>query len=170
MTEKITIFLNGLITYDYILFGVIFALFLLLIILGIVQRHKIVLALFLIVSSFIILSVGSIVGYIQMHNYLFKNISSITSQKKLTYSQAVVVYGAVKNTSEFDFKSCKITASAYKITGNALKDYLFKFKPFKKMSILEYDIPKGQEREFKVILEPFTYAKDYNISIGADCR
>ena len=170
MTEKITIFLNGLITYDYILFGGVFTLFLLLIILGIMQRDKIVLALFLIVSSFIILSVGSIVGYIQMHNYLFKTTSSITSQKKLTYSQAVVVYGVVKNTSELDFKSCKITANAYKVTGNALKDYLFKFKPFKKMSILEHDILKGDEREFKVILEPFTYAKDYNISIGANCR
>jgi hypothetical protein len=170
MTEKITTFLNGLITYDYMLFGIVFTIFLLLIILGIVQRRKIVLALSFILLSFIILSVGSIVGYIQMHNYLFKNTSSITSQKKLTYTKAVVVYGVVKNISKFDFKSCKITASAYKVSGNSFKDYLFKFNPFKKMSILENDILKGQEREFKIIIEPFIYSQDYNISIGANCR
>ena len=170
MTEKITIFLNGLITYDYILFGTVFTIFLLLIILGIVKRRKTVLAISLILSSFIILTVGSIVGYIQMHNYLFKNTSSISSQKKLTYTKAVVVYGIVNNVSEFDFNSCKITATAYKTSKNSLKNYLFKFKPIKKVSILEYDILKGQEREFKLILEPFTYSKDYNVSIGANCR
>ncbi|MCW8895632.1 MAG: DUF2393 domain-containing protein [Sulfurimonas sp.] len=170
MTEKITTFLNGLIIYDYILFGTVFTIFLLLIILGIVQRHKIVLALSLILLSFIVLSVGSIVGYIQMHNYLFKNTSSITSQKKLTYSQAVVVHGVVKNTSKFDFQSCKITVSAHKVSENSLKNYLFQFKPLKKMSILEYDILKAQEREFKLILEPFTYTKEYNISVGASCK
>ena len=35
---------------------------------------------------------------------------------------------------------------------------------------LEYDIVKDELREFKIIVEPFTYTKDYNISIGASCK
>ena len=50
------------------------------------------------------------------------------------------------------------------------KDFILKLKPFKKMSILEYDILKGDVREFKIIVEPFTYSKDYNVSIGASCK
>ncbi len=170
MIEKIEAFLDGLIVYDYILFGTLFSVFVLLMALGIILRRKIVLALVLILLSFILLGVGSVVGYTQMHKFLYKNSTSITSQKKLTFSEAVVVHGVVKNISKFDFESCVITACAYKVSSNPLKDYLFKFKPFSKMSILESDIPKGQEREFKLIIEPFTYSKEYNISIGADCR
>ena len=38
------------------------------------------------------------------------------------------------------------------------------------MSIFEEGIKKGQTREFKIIVEPFTYEKDFNISLGADCK
>lgn len=169
MTGKLTTFIDGLIVYDYILFGSVFSIFLLITILGVFLRDKKALAIFLIFLSFTILVVGSTFGYIKMHQFLYKNTTSLLSQKQLTYTKAVVVYGVVKNISKFDFKSCKITASAYKVSGNSFKDYLFKFKPFKKMSILEGEILKGQEREFKIIVEPFTYSKDYNISLGASC-
>jgi len=170
MTNNLTTLIDGLIIYDYILFGSVFAIFLLLTTLGIVLRQKKALAIILILISFIILLLGSTLGYVQMHKFLYKNSVSLVSQKHLTYTKAVVIHGMVKNISKFDFKNCKLTASAYKVSGNFIKDYLFKFNPFKKMSIVENDILKGQEREFKLILEPFTYSKDYNISMGADCR
>lgn len=84
--------------------------------------------------------------------------------------KAIVVKGTLKNESKLDFKSCKITANAYKVTGNSLKDFIYQFKPLSNMSILEDSIHKGESREFKIIIEPFTYAKDYNISIGAKCK
>jgi len=105
-----------------------------------------------------------------MHSYLFKNHTELLSQKKLNFSQAVVVKGRIMNDSNFDFKSCKITASAYKVTANKYKNYIYKLKPFKKMSIFEKDIKKGETREFKIIVEPFTYKRDYNISLGASCK
>ena len=105
-----------------------------------------------------------------MHKFLFKNSTQLISQKKLNFTQAVVVKGTLKNESKFDFKMCNITASAYKVSGNAIKDKILPFNPFKKMSILEYNILKGEVREFKIIVEPFTYSKDYNISVGASCK
>jgi hypothetical protein len=106
----------------------------------------------------------------ELHNYLFKNRLEMISQKKLNFTQAVVVKGRITNESKKNFKSCKITASAYSITSNKYKNYIKKFKPFQNMSINEYDIKKGETREFKIIVEPFTYTRDYNISLGADCR
>ncbi len=38
------------------------------------------------------------------------------------------------------------------------------------MSIVEEDIGVGEIREFKLFIEPFTYSKDYNVSIGSKCR
>jgi len=168
--DKITAFINELIMYDYILFGSLLLIFILLIFLGIIMRRKTAIAVLIILLAFITLVVGSTFGYITMHQFLFKNTTSIISQKKLTYTKAIVVYGEIKNLSKNNFKNCKITAKVYKVSGNEIKDYLLKFKPITKMSIIEYDIPKGQQRDIKFIIEPFTYSKDYNISLGASCR
>ncbi len=170
MASKISTFVNELITYDYVLFGGVFILFILLIIFGILQRKKVGLAIFFICLSFLILILGPTLGYLKMHSYLFKNETQLSSQNKLTFTQAIVVKGTLLNKSKVDFQTCKITASASKISGNALKDYIFSFNPLIRMPILEYNIPKGELREFKIIIEPFTYSKDYNISVEARCR
>ena len=170
MKAKITAFLNELILHDYILFGSVFALFILFIILGIVLRKKTALAILLILLSFTILLVGPTVGYVKMHEYLFKNSTELTSQKKLSFTEAVVVKGKVTNDSKRFFESCKITAKASKVSKNKLKNYLYSFKSFARMSIIEQDIAVGETREFKIIIEPFTYSKDFNVSIGANCK
>ena len=105
-----------------------------------------------------------------MHEYLFKNSSTLISQKKLSFTPAIVVKGSVTNESKRDFSSCKITASAYKSSKNIIKKYIYPLKPLKKMSILEENILKGQTREFKIIIEPFTYSKSYHILLKARCR
>jgi len=169
MKEKISAFLEGLITYDYLLFGGVFLLFFLFIILALLLRNKTVLSLIFTLLAFIILFVGPPMGYIKLHEYLFKNSVELLSQKQLHFSAAVVVKGRVTNESKRAFKRCKIVASAYAVTKNKYKNYLKKLKPFKKMSITESDIAVGETREFKMIVEPFHYSKDYNISLGADC-
>lgn len=170
MQEKISLFFQNLIVYDYILFGAAFALFFLFIILAIVLRRKLFLALFFIVLSFSILLLIPTLGYQYMHALLFKNSLTLQSQQKLNFTEAVVVKATLSNDSKFDFKGCNITASAYKVSSNKYKNYLYPFKPFKNMSILEEQIPQGMQREFKIIIEPFTYLGDYNISLKADCN
>ncbi len=170
MKEKITAFIHNLILYDYILFGSVLLVFILLLVLSILLRRKTLLCVFLLLSAFALLFLGPTLGYIKMHEFLFKNKTELLSQKKLNFTKAVVVKGVLTNESKFDFIECKITASAYKVSGNAVKDFLFPFNPFKKMSIVEEDIPKGNSRDFKIIVEPFTYSKEYNISLEASCR
>jgi hypothetical protein len=132
MKHKISAFIEGLITYDYILFGTSFVLFLIFIILGIILRKKLVLTILFIFLAFVILLLGSTLGYIKMHDTLFKNSTELISQKRLEFTQAVVVKGRLTNESSREFTECKITASAYKVTSNKYKNYLKKLKPFKK--------------------------------------
>ena len=168
--DKITAFIEGLITYDYILFGSVFTLFILFIILAIMLRRKMALSIFLILFSFIILTLGPTLGYIKMHEYLYKNSCKLVSQKKLSFTPAIVVNGTITNESKFDFSSCKITASVYKSSKNIIKKYIYPLKPLKEVSILEDNILKGETQKFKMIVEPFTYNKEYNISIKGSCK
>lgn len=170
MSNKIKLFIDNLISYDYLLFGAVFILFLLFIIIGILLRKKTFLAVLFILLAFSTLLLGPTLGYMKLHETLFKNSTKLLSQKRLQFSEAVVVKGTLTNDSNRDFSECKITASAYAVTSNKFKNYLKKFKPFKKMSIVKKDIMKSQTIEFKIIVEPFRYNRDYNISIGADCR
>lgn len=170
MKAKITSFIDGLIVYDYILFGSVLLLFILFIVLAIVLRKKLGLAIFFVLFAFSFLFLAPTVGYMQMHQYLFKNSLELTSQKKLNFTQAVVVKGTLTNESKFHFDDCRITASAYKVSGNMIKDMILPLNPFQKMSIVENNITIGDTRAFKIIVEPFYYTKDYNISLGASCR
>ena len=170
MKEKITAYINSLGTYDYVLFGGVFVTFILLIILALLLRRSILKAVLLILLAFIVLFVGPTFGRKSMYDYLYKNSVTITSQKKLHYSNAIVVKGMIQNDSKKNFQTCKIKITVHKANKNKLKNYLYRFKIIKKMSLYEYEIAKGQKRYFKAIVEPFTYKKDYNISIGADCR
>jgi len=169
MKAKITAFIDTLIMYDYILFGASFGLFLLFIILTIILRKKVFLATLFGLLAFFTLILGPTLGYFQMHEYLFKNSTQLTSQKRLEFTNAIVVKGTLTNESESDFSSCKITANVHKLSKNSLKNYIYKFKTLKKMSIIEEDIRKNQTINFKIIVEPFTYSKDYNITLGAKC-
>ncbi len=170
MKAKITTFLHGLITYDYILFGSVFGLFLLFLILAILLRKNTVISIVFMLLAFIILFVGPTIGYVKMHEYLFKNSVELISQKKLSFTNAIVIKGKLTNESKKDFKSCKITASAHKVSKKKIKTFLYSFKSFKNMSIVEDNIMVGESRNFKIIGEPFAYSKDYNISIKAKCN
>ncbi len=170
MKQKLTIFLEELTKYDYILFGGVFSLFLLFLILALLLRKKTFLSSLLALISFVILFLGPTLGYVKMHEYIFASSVKLLSQKKLNYSAAIIVKGEVTNLSKHNFKQCRISAAAIKKTGNKYKDYIFQFKPLKKMSIVQKDIKKGETRAFKMFIEPFTYAKDYNVTLKADCR
>lgn len=170
MNSKVTAFIEGLISYDYVLFGSAFILFILFIILAIILRHKVLLSVIFILLGFSSLLIVPTFGYVQMHKYLFKNSVVLESQYKLSFTQAVVVKGKIENESRFNFSTCKITASAYRVTKNKYKNYLLKFKPFVKVSMYTPEIARGNSYDFKLFVEPFRYTKDYNISLGADCK
>lgn len=170
MKHKLLAFSDALIQDDYILFGAIVLIFFLLIVTALLLRKKVALSIFIVIFSFLFLIVAPFVGYPTLHNYLYKHELTLTSQNKLQFTKAVVVFGKLKNTSKRDFLACKITAIVNKNTSNQYKNFIYTFKPIMKMSIIEEDIVIDNEIDFKIIVEPFTYSKDYNIILEADCR
>ena len=170
LKARISEFIHDLVVYDYILFGASFVLFILFIVLGLLLRKKGFISMLFILFSFSSLVLGPTLGYIEMHNYLFKNSTTLLSQKQLSYSAAIVLRGNVTNESKKNFQKCKVVATVHKQSKNALKNYIYSFKSLKRMSIVEENIAKGETREFKMIIEPFRYSKDYNITLKASCK
>ena len=169
---KVTLqaFIDTLHMYDYILFAISGALFLLLLFLAILLRNKVGVSLILVITSFIVLISGPIFGYNKIHNSIYKTKISDLSIKRLEFSQAVVIKGTLTNLGQENFKKCKISSSAYKGATNFLEELVHPLKPFLKRSIVrEENIDINNSIDFKLLLEPFTYSKEYNISVKVNC-
>jgi len=170
MKNQINAILNALIVQDYILFGSVFVLFIFLMILAILLREKRKTSRFIVTFAFLLLILGPTLGYIQMHKYLFKNNVELLNEKKLVYTNAIVVEGNITNSSRVNFSSCKIRAIAYKKTPNEYKNYILRLKPIQKSSITLQNLDKNQTKEFKMFIEPFTYSKEYSVELESSCK
>ena len=171
MKARIIDFIHHLIIYDYFLFGGIFVLFLLFLVLAIALRRKMAIAVTFVILAFGVLTIGPVVGYIQLHRYLFKNQIILHKVKALEFTDALLIKGDVNNTSKRPFKECSIYAGVYKVSHYRYLDKLYPYMPFKKGSIkIIKDIPPGESAPFKLFVEPFRYNKDFNITIKAECR
>lgn len=170
MMNKLSAFISTLGTYDYLLFGGGILLFILLLLAAILLHERLALALMAIVMAFASILLVPTLGYKLMHEIVYKHTFDINEIRKLEFTQAVVIKGTLMNTSNNDITACTITAEAYKVTGNALLDTLYTLKPFQKGTIITQPVPIGQQIEFKLFIEPFTYTDEYNTTIGALCR
>jgi len=169
---KITLqqFVASLHDYDYILFAISGALFFLILLLAIILRHRTGLSLLLVLVAFIIIIAGPIIGYNYIHATVFKTEITDLNIKRLEFSEAVVIKGKLTNRGKQPYQKCIISSKAYKGPTNFLEKLVYPLKPFQKMSILKQeDINVTQSIDFKIILEPFTYSKEYNISVKANC-
>lgn len=171
MKAKITDFIHHLLIYDYLLFGGIFILFILLLTIAIILRHRLGLAIFFVFIAFGILTAGPIMGYLALHSYLFKNKIILHEIKTLEFTEALLIKGDINNTSKHSFKECTIKVGVHKVTHNQYIDKIYPYVPFKRSSmILTESISPGDSTSFKFLVEPFSYHKDFNITIKADCK
>ncbi len=171
MKHQINNFLAGLVTYDYIFFAAVALLFILLLVLAVVLRNRLTLAVLIILFAFIELILGSTLGYKSMHAYLYKAELEVTEFKALEFTDALVLKGTLTNASKLPFTHCDVTAGAYKVSGNSLLDMLYPLNPFAKASIVvKQDLAVGESVDYKIIIEPFTYSNEYNITTGVRCR
>jgi len=171
MKARIQDFIQNLIPYDYFLFGGIIILFILLLTLAIVLRHKLGVAIFIVLIAFVVLTVGPIAGYMAMHHQLFKNKITLHEIKALEFTEALLIKGDINNTSKRPFKECTLYAGVSKVTPNPYLNKLYLFIPFKKSSMTVHQpISPGKSAPFKLFVEPFRYTKKYNVTVKAECR
>lgn len=171
MKAQILDFINHLLIYDYILFGGIILVFILILILAIVIRHHLGWAVFLVLSGFGVLTVGPIVGYMTLHQYLFKNSVTLERTKALEFTEALLIKGTLENTSKRSFTECALEAGVHKVTHNRYLDRAYTFFPFQKgHTAIDRPLKPGEKADFKFLIEPFRYTKDFNVTVKADCR
>ncbi len=170
MKVKINAFIEQLIPYDYMLFGATLLLFILLLILAILLHRRTGFAALMVILAFTVLMTLPTVGYLQLHAYLFKNSTTIENYRALEFTEALIVHGKLTNESDLDFSECAVTAGVYKIAHNPVLDLLYPLNPFKKETIVTKEVLSGQTVAFKIIVDPFRYSRDYNLSVGAKCR
>lgn len=171
MKAKITDFIHHLLIYDYLLFGGIILAFLLILILAILLRNRLGLAVFLVIFAFGVLTAGPVIGYIQLHNYLFRNTAKAEQVKKLEFTEALLVRGTITNGSKRPFAECTLHAGVHKVKHNRYIDPIYPYIPFKKSSLhVAGPVQGGETMPFKLIIEPFRYTGDFNVTLKADCR
>lgn len=163
-------FIASLHMYDYLLFSAAGALFILTLLLAIVLRKKPVLSLVLVLLSFIVLIALPVTGYNYVHGQLYKTELTNLTIKRLEFSEAIVIKGTVTNLGRQSFRRCRISSHAYKGASGFLEELIYPLKPFQRVSILkEEELPINHDLDFKLVMEPFTYSDEYNISIKVDC-
>ncbi|MDD5717508.1 MAG: DUF2393 family protein [Sulfuricurvum sp.] len=171
MKATIIDFIHHLLIYDYFLFGGIFVLFILFLTFSIALRKKIGLAIVFVLLAFAILTAGPVVGYLALHHYLFKHSIVIQQVKALEFTEALLIKGEIKNRSKRPFSECTYHTAIYKVRHNKFIDPIYPFIPFKKSTIiLTQSIAPGQSAPFKLIIEPFRYTQDYNLTLKGECR
>lgn len=164
-------FINHLLVYDYILFGGVIILFLIFIILAIAFHEKQTFPIIMVLLAFVTLTVAPIVGYMNLHHYLFKHKTVITDVKSLEFTEALLIKGDINNTSKRSFKECTLHAGVHKVTHNRYFDPLYQYIPFKKTNKrIPMKLKPGEKGSFKLFVEPFRYRHDYTITLHTECR
>ncbi len=170
MKSRLSEFIAQLTLHDYLLFTGAVVLFILFLVLAILMRRRKPVALLCTVLGVSALTLLPTVGYVELNDYLYTNDINVTEVKALEFTDALMVRGTLTNRSKRDFDYCTVTAGVYKVAHNPVLDLLFPLNPFRRGSVTETEIAKGERTEFKIFVEPFRYTKDYNVTIGAICR
>ncbi len=171
MKQKLLDFFHSLSTYDYIFYISAIVVFVVLILLILLLRKRVMLSLFLLLVAILEISLVPTFGHSYFHNeILYKNDINITKIKRLHYVDAVLIEGRLKNSSKLYFKSCKIKAVLTRDRHNKLLNAILKLKPIKSSSIYLQDIDINSSKNFRLLIEPFRYKKDFLVDVSGICK
>lgn len=172
MKTKILHFIDTLSLYDYILFGGILTLFLILLVLAVLFHHKFKLAIAFVVMAFLLLTLAPFVGYMVLHNYLYAHTVTVSTVQDLQYSDILLLRGDIKNTSNQTLKQCTLTFGISKVSSvSLLNDHFYPYLPFRTQKItLTKEIKPDASESFKVLVEPFNYPKKVSVRVWSQCR
>lgn len=157
--------------YDYIAYSWLILSFFVALLLAILLAKKSALASILVLLfSLALIGIGPFVLKHMLDKHLRSSHISLSSVKKLHFSDILIVDGTLQNTSKNPFHMCTLHTSIYKQSSNALKQILYTLKPLRKKSILiTKDIEPNHEEDFKVIFYNYSSNDEINASIQAEC-
>jgi hypothetical protein len=164
-------FFSTLSTYDYIGFFLSFFIFILFIILALLLRAHIKRSLFLVTLGFISLFIGPLFAHSVIKKSIFNSDANITQVKQLYYSDTLLIKGVMNYKGTKDANHCKVEAKLHKKGTNMIKSFVYGLKAFRSgHHNLDKTFTQGDSSPFKIVIEPFNYQGDYNITINSGCH
>lgn len=172
--EKAKIFLvdffSTLSIYDYIGFFITVLLFFLCIVLALLLRHKTWISLLCIFFSFIFLFFGPVFTHQLLQNTFYKSEAKVLERKQLVYSDTLIIRGLLEYKGLKDASHCKLKALVHKQGGNMIRSFVNSIKSFRSVKKeIDQLMTKGDKIKFKMVIEPFNYQGDYNITMDVGC-
>ena len=170
MKPQILHFIDTLSLYDYLLFGGILFFFFFFLILAIVLHRKLALAITLIITAFILLITAPL-SYMGLHTTIYKHTVTLTTVQDLEFTKALLIRGDINNTSKQTFKECTITFGVSKVSSIGALNKAYHFLPFHRQTLIIQKGIKPQKGEnFKILIEPFNYSKNFSVTAWGQCR
>lgn len=168
--SSIVAFIKTLTSFDYMGFIIAFFLFVIFLVLALMLRKKSKRAAILAIFAFLSLFGAPIAMHMLVKSTLFKSRAELESVKKLYYSDTLLIKGLLHYEGKYDAKHCTVAVAVYKVHNGFIKDLANKIKPYKKgFCILDRNFTKGDITDFKVVIEPYLYEGDYNLSLKTEC-
>ncbi len=164
-------YLHALSLYDYVAFGWLLFLFLIILTLAILLgRRKPRLAIFLIMITILLMFIAPFGMKYFLDNTVRKVDVVMDKVSKLHFASSLIVSGHLRNEGKVPFQKCRINAKVFKIDENKYKNMLNSLKPLRnKTIVVDKNISEGEEAMFKIVFENFKTTKDYNVSLSAEC-
>ena len=166
----ITTFLKTLSFYDYIGFFLSLFIFILFIVLALMLRKHTKRSLFLLFLGFTTLFAGPVMIHKVIKNTLFLSEVTLSEMKQLHYSDTLLIKGKIDYKGKKEANHCEIKANIYKQGANVVKDFVYKLKAYRSgKQKIDKLFSQGDSENFKIVIEPFRYQGDYNMTLESGC-
>lgn len=157
--------------YDYIGYSwLILTFFVALLLAILLAKRSALLSILVLLFSLVLVGVGTFFLKHILDDYLRHSHITVTSVKKLHFSDILIVDGLIQNNSKNPFTMCTLHTNIYKQSSNSLKQFLYSLKPLRKKSILiTKGIQPNGEEDFKVVFYNYSLNDDINASVQPEC-
>ncbi len=164
-------FIYSLTKEHIIAFGVVFALFVIFIILSVAFNRKKSISFSLLASSLAIIIIGPIVAY----DFVEKEYKPIEYRditiRQLQFQDGIVIKGFIVNRSKKYLKECKISAKVYKNTDSEIGKFLGLIKPKARgKTEIKKELLPNTIGYFRIQADRVKYSDDIDVSLKVRCR
>jgi len=164
-------YINHFSVYDYVAYAWLILLFFVTILLCVfIAKKSPLFSILIFIISLGLLLVCPFIIKNYLDDYIRPTQNKTVSIKKLTFSDALIVVGEIKNISKKDYSICNVELNVYKTDSSYFKGLLNKLKPLRKKTIsLHETLEVNATKELRVVFDNYTYTNDVNVSINSTC-
>ena len=171
LKATLTDYIHSLTMYDYVAFGWLVLFIVMLIIFGLLfSKKKPKLAIFMILSSFVLMFIAPIAVKLILDKTV-RHVEILDQNHTfLNFSKALIVTGTLHNIGKTDLHRCYIKTKVLKDEKNKYLKFLYNLKPLRQRSIVqEANITQDNKEPFKIVFEKFKYDKAYSVVTSVEC-